>query len=62
MTTEDLKNLFEKAYAYTQEKFGKKADTIEIEEDGSIKATWSTYAGCGDWDHDYETFKLEDLL
>lgn len=62
MTTEDVKTLFEKAYAYTEVKFGNKAESIEIQEDGSIQASWSTYAGCGDWDYTYETFKVENLL
>jgi hypothetical protein len=61
MTTEDLKTLFVKAYDYTLTKYGKKADSIQIEEDGSIRATWSTYIGCGDWENDYETFRVEDL-
>lgn len=62
MTTEDIKTLFAKAYAYTEKTYGKKAEDIKIQEDGSIEASWSTYAGCGDWDYNYETFKVEDLF
>lgn len=62
MTTEDIKNLLAKAMEYTEKKFGKKADGISIEEDGTIRASWSTYVGCGEWENDSESFTVEELF
>lgn len=61
MTTNDLKYLFYAAYDYAEKKFGSKPNDIEIEEDGLIKARWSHYVGCGEYEYTYETINVEDL-
>lgn len=62
MKTEDLKSLYEKAYAYAKEKSGmKNVEDIIIEEDGSIRAACSEYIGCGEYNNQSIYFKVEDL-
>ena len=61
MTTDDLKYLFMAAYEFAEKKFGTKPNNIEIDEDGIIRAQWSHYIGCGDYEYTYETIQVEEL-
>jgi hypothetical protein len=59
--SEDLKTLLEKATEYATDKFGKKPSYVEIEEDGRIRAKYSQYIGCGEYEDDSKYFLPEEI-